>query len=111
MTTPNRDTLAARLGTYIRAAPRCANCDPDARVLMREALEALEAERWRPISEAPKDGTPFLGGCFFEDGSLEEAFPCVCESALDGQDPHWTSHGLTVYPTHFAPLPAPPTHP
>ncbi len=80
-----------------------AHLGPWSREGVRSALRAAgivpNVARWRPISEAPKDGKPVLVG-------LRGAVPIAAE--WDGQ--RWYAPGLgTVRPTHFQPLPAPPT--
>lgn len=59
------------------------------------ALDAVDpARQWRPISEAPRDGSSVLG-------YVEGCVPFVTWYAHPGFD----FEGL---PTHFLPLPAPP---
>lgn len=43
------------IGTYLERPDRGSDMY---QIAMRAALEAVEASRWRPIAEAPKDGTP-----------------------------------------------------
>jgi hypothetical protein len=60
---------------------------------------------WRPISEAPKDGTTRL---LFGDEDDESVFigfrPIGCPD-----DAACNEFGIACYPTHFQPLPAAPT--
>lgn len=84
---------------------------------IRYALEDAERAAWRPIEEAPKDGTPidvWLGRPE-DDGAID--FYCVDGSRRSCA---WSWHrgkfrpigGLVtlvfVQPTHFRPLPPPP---
>lgn len=66
------------------------------------AAAALDAQAWQPISSAPKDGTPILGG---KVGEARWAFWSLNSQAWcrlgAGQETHWE-------PTHWMPLPAPP---
>lgn len=59
--------------------------------------------RWRPISEAPRDGTTIL--VWFNDGWAEnEAI-----SSWWDREHGWTcQYTDSIQPTHFMPLPAPP---
>jgi len=66
-----------------------------------------EAEAWRPISEAPKDGTWFIA---LQDG---ETYPCEWREDVPDEGPYyegWWDHFNSSYegPTHFRPLPPPP---
>lgn len=81
----------------------------------RAALEAAERAAWRPVSEAPKDGTPVLVcGAENRPDKMDVAEwhywangHCYCwatEGALNMQP-------LDPPPTHFRPLPAPPEGP
>jgi hypothetical protein len=74
--------------------------------LMRAALEAADAAAWRPISEAPKDGTRIL-----------VATKNAIHSAVhDRVDDVWRVLPRKITsivpvpgtPTHFRPLPSPP---
>ena len=68
---------------------------------MRAALAAADAKRWRPISEAPTDGTRFL---FWNGGLVGIGFYI--------QGKHFAADsfaGQTAQnPTHWQPLPPPP---
>ena len=79
---------------------------------LRAALRASSpSEPWRPISEAPKDGTVILvggagwcavGHCGDEDGRWWTTHPC-----LIGVRPGLATNGAED-PTHWQPLPLPP---
>lgn len=68
-------------------------------------VPAGEADGWRPIAEAPRDGTPVLvaiaGGDFN-----------ACSAQWDIRRGCWTYpcavHGPGLDPTHWCPLPGPP---
>lgn len=69
---------------------------------LKRRLADLEAEHaWRPIEEAPKDGTKFLG-------VSEDGYMAVWFSDCDWED--WRSNDDLAFdsPTHFRPLPKPP---
>jgi hypothetical protein len=68
---------------------------------MRAALEAADAATWRPISEAPKDGTHVLVVDIGDPGIVVASFRRG--GWLDSQN------GYDVEPNqHFRPLPSPP---
>lgn len=75
---------------------------------IRQALSRLRAdgEGWRPIEEAPKDGTWFIA---MQNG---ETYPCEWRvEEPDEGPPHegWWDHFNSSFeePTHFRPLPDP----
>lgn len=60
---------------------------------------------WQPWETAPKDGTPFLAGWSF--GGLEAMQPAKW---MQGHFVHtWDHDILRGEPSHWMPLPAPPT--
>jgi hypothetical protein len=63
------------------------------------AIAALRAPGWRPISEAPRDGSEFLG--WFEGSTVQIWW--MGQGGLWGND-FWEGKE----PTHFMPLPPPP---
>jgi hypothetical protein len=69
------------------------------------ALDAVDPARvWRPIAEAPRDGTWVLVPCEWDD------CPAVEPVRIRGR--HWTGlDGAPYWPTHFLPLPEPPEAP
>ena len=79
------------------------------REAMRRALEAAERAAWRPIRDAPKDGTQIIVGN--KHGVWEDSQVIPGTKSKDGQplDGHCFQalehHGG---PTHFRPLPEPP---
>lgn len=65
-------------------------------------LSVAERETWQPIETAPKDGTVFLA-CWVTDGG-----PYF--GAVQWQYDGWVENSEPVgLPTHWMPLPAPPT--
>ena len=85
---------------------------------MRAALIAALAEMWRPISEAPKDGTWIM---VFEPSDAAPNVHVVRWGVPEwvGGDNTWVTMALGPNPdtydannaTHFMPLPAPPSRP
>jgi len=79
---------------------------------MRAALEAAAAAAWRPIEEAPKDGTPVLMAQM-PDGklmlwprycvALYQTIPGAGEVLFD-----WQYGGKPTHFRYFEPLPEPP---
>ena len=83
-----------------------------------QAALAAAADRaaWRPIEEAPKDGTSVLlyAECSHQVELLSFKEPIVLTGYWDEIDQAWCSttstwEGPFFEPTHFQPLPAPPT--
>lgn len=81
-------------------------CLPGHLETLIRAAQSQPVSQWRPISEAPRDGTRMLAW----------ASPCIEVSfvAYDEDSKCWfcpNSPHLTVHtePTHFMPLPSPPT--
>ncbi|WP_428029760.1 hypothetical protein [Ancylobacter sp.] len=77
-----------------------------------------EAEGWRPIATAPKDGTRILAVENFkregDDGRLYPEDAAVVRWATPRHDDHggWSGYGLfleSFEPTHWRPLPTPPS--
>ncbi len=74
--------------------------------VVHQLSEAIAADldapiRWRPIAEAPKDGTEVVG---YLAGSL----PCVRPMMWDEPDDGWFDvEGSRFEPTHFAELKGP----
>lgn len=74
---------------------------------MRAALEAAERAAWRPIEEAPKDGTALL----VWDARWKECMRAACTGAHSDVRGDWFSVSDGYWlpnPTHFRPLPPPP---
>ena len=72
------------------------------RIARQSELLARRAESgWRPIAEAPRDGTGFLGFDADYGRYLCSWFPDRWITNAAGMD-------VTVHPTHFQPLPQPP---
>ena len=69
-------------------------------------------EGWRPIEEAPKDGTPVLLWCVHPHArwatDAREWSSAVVGQWIDHNGGGWTWHGMAGRMTHFMPLPAPP---
>lgn len=94
------DMQIMALGMYERVCKCKGTVEPDA---MHAALTAALSPGWRPIENAPTDGTiyfgcaPYAGIWLFGAGSF------------DGTE-HVASNcfGEVFEPTHFMPLPAPP---
>lgn len=102
------------------------DCFPIARAALSALREAGAIMEWRPIAEAPKDGTPLLVSwpqlATDESGNLtgaQHGSICVVTEWLGGgwNEPDFISgHGLhldddwafAIEPTHFMPLPKPP---
>jgi hypothetical protein len=78
------------------------------RLALRAALEAADAAAWRPIAEAPKDGTHLLigiaGGKYHACDAWYDGFVCDWITRRSGS--RWTR--VTIPITHFRPLPSPP---
>ena len=74
---------------------------------MRAALTAALAEMWRAIEEAPKDGTYVLVWRPDEGDCHHEAHAGI--DTWTGRS--WYRSRLNQQPTHFMPLPAPPSRP
>lgn len=84
---------------------------------MRAALEAALAVMWRPMSEAPKDGTWIL---VFESSSIETQFHVVSwglpEYSFEPRPETWVTISLGPNPDNYQvtdaacwmPLPSPP---
>lgn len=67
------------------------------------AWNAARASQWRPIAEAPKDGSLVLIGFLKDNGKW------FCETAYwDYRDWSASAGWLVTNPTHFMPLPQPP---
>jgi len=93
---------------------------------MRAALEQPQAEPWRPIESASKDGTPVLAWyqkfrLDDDDDPTDEVIGGACAivsiNGREWDEPEWLSaHGayfmedwcFAETPTHWQPLPAPP---
>ena len=78
---------------------------------IREVLDRREAEGWRDISTAPKDGTPILT---YSDACVETEAQMVMwwsndkeESCGSGWEAYDVSHMLA--PSYWRPLPSTPT--
>jgi len=81
-----------------------AEVDRDADIVLDEAARRLkQIPQWRPIEEAPKDGTRILVFRKKETGY---------ENQIIGIDywnrPGWMKSRLRMPPTHWMPLPSPP---
>ena len=80
-------------------------------------LQLLDAQKWREIETAPKDGTPVLL-CDERTGSIRWAVWAQLPSHAEGHNSDWLgwrdgtieAGGQTVgvIPTHWRPLPLPP---
>lgn len=75
----------------------CRDCDCE----WNESRRSGSAGQWRPISEAPKDGTRIL--CVLESG-----YYVILQWNRDAE--YWQARpdGQTWTPTHWMPLPPPP---
>jgi hypothetical protein len=58
---------------------------------------------WQPIETAPKGGRAILGFMWIGDGPVTRVLH------WDGEDEKWLSDGRQYSPTHWMPLPDPPT--
>jgi hypothetical protein len=102
--------LAERLDAMIRTAYMPEETRRKMLALMPPLRAALEgdtkgAQTWRPISEAPKDGTRML---FWNGDAVAAGFWCDDENEAVAE-PRWCADGCYGNgPTHWQPLPAPP---
>lgn len=83
---------------------------------LSEARKALKGQGWQPIETAPKDGTrvfvygwqygvSLLGvGYWFQSRTIKELGGWICHTL-----PEQVVSGTFTDPTHWMPLPAPPT--
>jgi hypothetical protein len=77
----------------------------------RAALNAVP--RWRPISEAPKDGTPvdlWCDGRRWTDMEWNSTSPSNPDGAWKPEGASWKEELSWMRPTHWMPLPEPPTN-
>lgn len=83
-----------------------------AEALIREVLARRKAEAWQPISSAPKDGTTVM--VYVPDfEKITEAWFCE-QTGLWPHSAAYSEEGEPCnvgQPTHWRPLPAPPTTP
>lgn len=109
--------------SYLIMESEAGNRDSDRKVKQyrKHAKAAIDAmQGWRPISEAPKDGSTML---LFQDGVIEtgewyvgtypDEFILRPDGAYDKQpgikrEGYWNCNECQM-PTHFLPLPQPPT--
>lgn len=71
-------------------------------------LEQIE-QQWQPIESAPKDGTRILT-CYVSEKHSANTFICKYEPDECDTDYVWlTDEGVYERPTHWQPLPPPPT--
>jgi len=76
---------------------------------LSEAVASARAEGWQPIETAPKDETEVLLWCGPREMQLG-----VWQASPSVEGGGWwmtTAECSTIYPTHWQPLPAPPTTP
>ncbi len=70
---------------------------------------------WQPIETAPTDGTRVLvfGERLYRGGGTNDAEVHIVIAYRDVEEigDEWLDGDVEVYPTHFMPLPAPPTVP
>lgn len=96
------------------AAGRLRRLSPD---IARQLLASMEENEWRTIDSAPKDGTPVL---LLIDGHVREGVwdPSEFDPATDDVTGNWQllwaegnayGCGPNNRPTHWRPLPSPPT--
>ncbi len=115
---------AVRLANIVLDKPYI---DPDGDICMlaRQFLRAVEREgvgKWQTIKSAPKDGTEVLiGGGFFDwDGSYGENVPHTGVTIASWQESYdrkpWRGENVGAHdeyyrydPTHWMPLPKPPS--
>jgi len=77
---------------------------------LRAAAQAVRAMEWRPIAEAPKDGTEILTWV----GGVAEPFKYICRwsdsYSIHGLGGNWTDGlcNMGIEVTQWMPLPAPP---
>lgn len=96
-----------RIATNIRAL---ADSTYRVRAELAEARaeQAELAQRWQPIATAPKHG-PILVAVGAQAGALSWRAVDIAKRDLSGT--LWLSHeGYNLQPTHWMPLPAPPTN-
>jgi hypothetical protein len=82
---------------------------PTHKIAMRAAITAAFAAMWRPIEEAPDSETVIVGGgdaVYPVTASWGGQFDEGEGWQVDGQE---DIHCETGWPTHFMPLPSPPT--
>jgi hypothetical protein len=73
---------------------------------IRAALAAADAAAWRPISEAPKDGTSIL--VYRVNTKLDAAIQPISTDWWSTHHKQWMKSNAYSQPTHWMPLPAPP---
>ena len=62
---------------------------------------------WQPISTAPKDGAEII---VVVDGNVGAAMWCIIAHGFLWSWDHGYGYGDTISPTHWMPLPEPPTN-
>tara|TARA_R110000751_G_scaffold307812_1_gene431804 strand:+ start:4090 stop:4422 length:333 start_codon:yes stop_codon:yes gene_type:complete len=71
------------------------------------AGELVAVEGWQPIETAPKDGTVVLCCCAANYGPYTGHYECAAWVDTNEHD-EFGDDARPCYPTHWAPLPAPP---
>lgn len=95
---------------WCRSGPACVGCVTEVAAAL--AVARAEGPQWRPIAEAPKDGTLFLanknGGATIVGRMGKVKFNVGYPSEGERETFLMFPSGLTWNPTHWMPLPAPP---
>ena len=109
MTTMTREEALTIVTSIVREHSRecrepkpCQDCELEA-----EAIAALSQPEWRPIAEAPRDGTVVMLG-YLPNWRMDRL---VYEGRWCAEQQCWTSvNGFQLHTdaTHWQPLPAPP---